>query len=86
MGSICSTKLSRRGMCRIFVGKPERKRPLGRLRRRWEDDIKLCLRLIWLKIRSSERDNEHSWSIKCLEILEWLRDWRLFKKGSAPWS
>jgi hypothetical protein len=29
-----------RSAYRIFVGKPEGKRPLGRPRRRWEDDIK----------------------------------------------
>jgi hypothetical protein len=28
------------------VGKPEEKRPLGRLRRRWEDNIKIDLREI----------------------------------------
>ena len=28
---------------RVFVGKPERKRPLGRTRRRWEDNIKMDL-------------------------------------------
>ena len=26
---------------RVLVGKPERKRPLGRPRRRWEDNIKM---------------------------------------------
>jgi len=30
----------RRGVYRVLVGKPERKRPLGRPRRRWEDNIK----------------------------------------------
>jgi hypothetical protein len=29
---------------RILVGKPEGKRPLGRPRRSWEDDIKMDLR------------------------------------------
>ena len=29
----------RRGVYRILVGKSEGKRPLGRLRRRWEDNI-----------------------------------------------
>jgi hypothetical protein len=29
---------------RVLVGKPERKRPLGRHRRRWEDIIKMDLR------------------------------------------
>jgi len=30
-----------RGVYRFLVGKPERKRQLGRPRRRWEDDIKM---------------------------------------------
>jgi hypothetical protein len=30
-----------RGMHRVLVGKPEGKRPLGRPRRRWEDNIKI---------------------------------------------
>jgi hypothetical protein len=30
-------------LCRILVGKPERKRPLGRPRRRWEDNVKIDL-------------------------------------------
>jgi hypothetical protein len=29
---------------RVLVGKPEEKRPLGRPRRRWEDNIKMDLR------------------------------------------
>jgi len=33
-----------RGAHRVLVGKPERKRPLGRPRRRWEDNIKMDLR------------------------------------------
>jgi hypothetical protein len=32
-----------RGVYRVLVGKPEAKRPLGRLRRRWEDNIKVDL-------------------------------------------
>jgi hypothetical protein len=34
----------RRGAYRVLVGKPERRRPLGRPRRRWEDNIKMDLR------------------------------------------
>jgi hypothetical protein len=30
-----------RGVHRVLVGKPEGKRELGRLRRRWEDNIKM---------------------------------------------
>jgi len=33
-----------RGVHRVLVGKPEGKRPLGRSRRRWEDNIKMDLR------------------------------------------
>jgi hypothetical protein len=35
-----------RNVYRVFVGKPEGKRPLGRSRRRWEDGIKMDLREI----------------------------------------
>ena len=33
----------RRSVYRVLVGKPERKRPLGRPRSRWEDNIKVDL-------------------------------------------
>ena len=33
-----------RNTYRVLVGKPESKRPLGRPRRRWEDNIKIGLR------------------------------------------
>jgi hypothetical protein len=33
-----------RGVYRILVGRPEGKRPLGRPRRRWEDNFKMDLR------------------------------------------
>jgi hypothetical protein len=39
MGGACSTCGERKGVYRVLVGKPERKRPLGRHRRRWEDNI-----------------------------------------------
>jgi len=44
-----------KGAYRVLVGKPEGKRPLGRPRLRWEDNIKLDLEagLIWLKIGTS---------------------------------
>jgi hypothetical protein len=31
---------------RVLVGKTERKRPLGRLRLRWEDNIKMALQKV----------------------------------------
>jgi hypothetical protein len=37
-----------RGVYRVLVGRPEGKRPLGRRRRRWEDNIKMDLMEIWI--------------------------------------
>jgi hypothetical protein len=64
MGRACSTNGEKRNACRILVGNPEGKRPLGRSRRRWEDNIKMDLReigwdgmdwidLMWLRIGTS---------------------------------
>jgi hypothetical protein len=44
VGGTCSTHGEGRGVCRVLVGRPEGKRPLGRPRRRWEDNIKMDLR------------------------------------------
>jgi hypothetical protein len=43
MGGSCSTNGEKRNVYRLLVGKPEGKRPLGRPRRRWVDNIKLDL-------------------------------------------
>jgi hypothetical protein len=51
----------RRGLCRVLMGKPERKRPLGRPRRRWEDNIKMNLQEVgcgcmdWIEL-AEDRD------------------------------
>jgi len=49
-----------RGVHRVIVGKPEGKRPLGRPRRRWEDNIKMDLREVggvgdWMEL-AQDRD------------------------------
>jgi len=52
----------RRGVYRFLVWKPEGKRPLGRPRRRWEDNIKMYLREVgcegmdWIVA-----EDRHSW-------------------------
>jgi hypothetical protein len=46
MGWTCCTHGEGRGAYRVLVGRPESKRPLGRPRRRWEDNIKMDLREI----------------------------------------
>ena len=74
----------RRGVYRVLVGKPEGKRPLGRPRRRWEDNIKMDLQEVGcegveLIELAQDRDrwralvngyNEPSGSIKCGEFLQ----------------
>ena len=48
-------------MHRVLVGKPEGKRPLGRPRRRWEDNIKMYLQEVggvcgdWMEL-AKDRD------------------------------
>ena len=72
-----------RGIQKVLVGKPEGKRPLGRPRRRWEDNIKMDLEVVGrgcgdrmelAQDRKSwrgacEYGNEPSVSIKCGELL-----------------
>jgi hypothetical protein len=41
-----------RGVYRVLVVRPEGKRPLGRPRRRWEDNIKMDLRKIGIDVAS----------------------------------
>jgi hypothetical protein len=43
MGGTCSADGESKDVYRIFVGKPEGKRPMGRPRRRWEDNIRMGL-------------------------------------------
>jgi len=56
----------RRGeVYRVSVGKPEGKRPLGRPKRRWEDNIKLdlqkveCRGMEWIKL-AHDRDRSRA--------------------------
>jgi len=52
----------RRGVYRVLVGKPERKRPFGRARHRWEDNIKMdlqemrCEGMNWIEL-AEDRDS-----------------------------
>jgi hypothetical protein len=46
MGRACSTNGETRNAYRILVGEPEGKRPLGRPRCRWVENIKMDLREI----------------------------------------
>ena len=44
-----------RGVHRVLVGKPEGKRPLGRPRHRWEDNIKMDLQEVGVEL-AQDRD------------------------------
>jgi hypothetical protein len=41
MDGACNTNGEKRNAYRLLVGKPEGKRPLGRPRRRWVDNIRM---------------------------------------------
>jgi hypothetical protein len=43
VGGTCGTNGEKRNVYRLLVEKPEEKRPLGRPRRRWVDNIKMDL-------------------------------------------
>jgi hypothetical protein len=84
LGRACSTYGEKRNACRILLGKPEGKRQLGRLKCRWEDNIKMDCREIgwhgmdWIDLASGEgpvkgfceQGNEISGSIKYCVIFE----------------
>jgi hypothetical protein len=54
MGRACAENGEKRNTYRLLVGKPEEKRPLGRPRRRWMNNIKIylekmeCGRVDWI--------------------------------------
>jgi hypothetical protein len=48
----------KRGVYRVLVGKPEGKRPLGRSRHRWGDNIRMDLR---------------KWDVEVWTGMSWLR-------------
>ena len=61
IGGTCSAHGERRGVYRVLVGKPLGKRPFGRPRHRWEDNIKMDLQKVgywgmeWIEL-AQDRD------------------------------
>jgi len=55
-----------RDVCRVFVGKPEGKRPLGRPTHRWKDNIKMdlqevgCEGMNWIELA---QDMDRWWAL-----------------------
>jgi hypothetical protein len=54
----------KRGVCRVLVGKPEGRRPLGRPRSRWEGNIKMDLQ----EVRCGGMD--------CVQLAQDTERWR----------
>jgi hypothetical protein len=54
-----------KGVHRVLVGKPEGNRPLGRPRRRWEDNIKMDIQEVggsgdWMELA---QDRDRRWAL-----------------------
>jgi len=66
MGRACDTYGERSGIYRVLMGKPEGKRPLGRPRRGWEDNIKMDLQEVrcggmdWMELG---QDRDRWWAL-----------------------
>jgi hypothetical protein len=56
----------RRGVYKVLMGKPDGKKPLGRPRRRWEDNIKMDLQAVgcegidWIELA---QDRDRFWTL-----------------------
>jgi hypothetical protein len=50
VGGTCGTHGEGRGVYSVLCGRPEVKRPLGRPRHKWEDNMKRDLRKIWIDV------------------------------------
>ena len=65
----------RRGTYRVLVGKPEGKRPLGRCRNRWEDNIKMDLQeMEWEGMDWNDlAENRDMWrAVVCVVMNVWV--------------
>jgi hypothetical protein len=75
MGRACSMNGEKRNACRILVGKPEVKRPLGTPNRRWVNKIKVDLReIVWgsVELIDLAQDREE-WRA----LVNWVMDLRI---------
>ena len=68
----------RRGVYMVLVGKPEGKRPLGRPRRRWEDNIKMDLQ----EVGCGDMD----WMVLAQDRDRWRALVNVVMKLRVPWN
>jgi hypothetical protein len=71
VGGTCGTHGEGRVVYRVLVRRLEGKRPLGRPRRRWEDNIKLDLRETGI--------DGANWIQLAQDRVQWLTNYQLFK-------
>jgi len=81
-----------------LFGKPECRRPVVRSWHRWKNNIEIDIPEIlsevltvinmaeeWHGVGCFEHGDEFSGSMKCRDILDWLRTYQVLKKISAAW-
>jgi hypothetical protein len=88
MSGACSMN-RRMNAYRILVGMPGGKRPLGKHRCNWIDEIEKDLKYDGVGVNMIDLSYEccnKPWSIKCREVLEFLCNWFLLNKDSTPWK
>jgi hypothetical protein len=84
MGGACSAYCGGESCVQVLVGKPEGKRPLGRPKLRWENNIKMDLQEVesgcinWIELAQYRHRwralvNAVSGSLKCGGFLGWLQ-------------
>ena len=84
---------------RVLLGKPEGRRPLGRPRRRWVDNIRMDLQVVgcgymdWIGLAQDrqvaddcECGNEPSGSVKCGEFLRLVANQLASQEGLCSMS
>ena len=60
IGGACSSLGKRRGLYRVLVRKPERMRPLGTPRSRWECGVGWCGFMDWIEL---DQDRDRWWAL-----------------------
>jgi hypothetical protein len=69
MDGACSKYGKRRGVYRVLVGKAEGKRPLGRPRHRWEDNIRMDIQKWCVKVWIKLAQDKNNWRALVIAVM-----------------